>query len=86
MDRARIIERSLQCFVAAWFSLIPLLGVAPAVIALRLHRRVRGETGASWNPAARYAAAGFALAWLGLALSLLTIAGAALAVWISLTR
>lgn len=86
MDRARVIERSLQCFVIAWFSLVPLLGVAPAVMALRLHRRVRGETGANWNPAARYAGAGFALAWLGLALSMLILASAALAIWISLTQ
>ena len=86
MDRARVIDQSLQCFVVAWFSLVPLLGVAPAVMALRLHRRVLAETGANWNPAARYARAGFALAWLGFALSLLILAAAVLAIWIALTR
>lgn len=69
-DRIRLIERSLRCFVFGLLSLIPLLGLGPAILAIHLHFKVWSESGAEWNPGRRYAIAGFCLAWIGLLLSL----------------
>lgn len=67
--RIRLIERSLRCFVFGFLSLIPLIGLGPAVLAVSLHFKVWSESGTEWNPAIRYATAGFCLAWIGIAIS-----------------
>jgi hypothetical protein len=73
-DRIGLIERSLRCFVFGLLSLVPLLGLGPAVIALRLHFRTWSESGGEWNPARRYVTVGFWLAWTGILVSLLSVA------------
>jgi hypothetical protein len=69
-DRIRLIERSLRCFVYGLLSLIPLVGLGLALLAIRLHFRTWAESGGDWNPAKRYLLGGFCLAWLGVLLSL----------------
>jgi len=69
-DRIRLIERSLRCFVYGLLSLIPLVGLGLAVLAIRLHSLTWAESGGDWNPAKRYLLGGFCLAWLGTLLSL----------------
>ena len=76
MNKARVIERSLNVFTLGWFSLIPLLGVVPALLAIYWYRKSSDEAGMEWNPAGRYALCGCVLALAGLALSLLGIGGA----------
>jgi hypothetical protein len=69
-SRAQIIERSLLLFNISWLGLIPLLGIAPALIALRLHFKVRKEVNYGWNPARRYEYIGAIVSYLCLVLSL----------------
>ena len=78
MDRVRIINQSLRCFTLGWLSLIPLLGVPPALIGLSCYARSRDEAGDEWNPAKPYLIWGCVLAWCGLALSSVIIFGGAL--------
>ena len=69
MDKVLVINQSLRCYRLSWFSLIPLLGVIPGLIALGLFRKAGEETGDGWNPARRYAVCGFLIAMTGLFLS-----------------
>ncbi|MEW6158195.1 MAG: hypothetical protein AB1813_12225 [Verrucomicrobiota bacterium] len=48
-DKVRVIERSLRCFVFGLIGFVPLLGVALAFQAVRLHRSIRNETGEDWS-------------------------------------
>jgi hypothetical protein len=68
--RIRLIERSLRCFALGSFSLIPLIGLPLAVLAILLHFQVWAESEKEWNPARRYLFAGFYLAWFGALVSL----------------
>ena len=70
--RIRLIERSLRCFVFGWLSLLPLIGLGPALLAIWLYPKVWSESKEEWNPARRYLAAGFCLGWLGVLISILT--------------
>ena len=70
MDKVRVIERSLRCFVMGCFSLIPLLGVIPAIVTLVTSHKVRQEARGHWNPAGRHLVFGELLAWIGLGLTL----------------
>jgi len=78
-SRIRLTERSLRCFVFGLLSLVPLVGLGPALLALGLHLKIWAERDDEWNPAKPYLIAGFCLAWLGILLSLgmlaLVIAG-----------
>lgn len=65
----------MRCFVFGLFSLIPLIGLGLAVLALWLHFKVWAESGHEWNPASLYLKLGFALALLG---ALVSLAAAAL--------
>jgi hypothetical protein len=69
MDKVRVIKRSLRCYNAAWFALVPVLGILPAVVAIAQYHKVRIEVGEAWNPAASYLRWGCVIAWCGLALS-----------------
>ena len=64
-DRIRLIERSLRCFVFGLLSLIPLLGLPFAILAVSWHLKVWSEFGREWNPARLYLGCGYGLAWLG---------------------
>ncbi len=68
-ERIDLIERSLRCFVYGWLSLIPLIGLAMALIAIGLHFKTGSDTGDGWNPARRYLLAGSYLAWIGVLIS-----------------
>lgn len=75
-DRVRVIERSLECFMMGWLSLMPVAGIFAAVRAIIIYQQARIEAGKEWNPARRYLIAGFALSWLGSLISII-IAGVA---------
>ena len=66
VDRARVIRRSSRCFAFGLVGAMPLLGLAPALLAIRLYRRVREQTGERWNPRNVFASWGVAglFAWL----------------------
>jgi hypothetical protein len=70
MDRVQIIERTLRCYHAGWWSLIPILGLAPAAAAFYLFLQIRAETEGEWNPAATHLRWGIFLASLGSSVSL----------------
>jgi len=69
LNRAELIDRSLRCFVLGLWSLLPIIGLPIAVLALmqnwRLHRRARGM----WNPAERFLWWSWICATLGAGLS-----------------
>jgi hypothetical protein len=67
MDKVRIIKLSVRCCVLGCLGLIPVLGVGPAVIAVRLFRQVQELASGQWNPASRYALGGLIAASIGLA-------------------
>ena len=69
MDKVLVINQSLRCYRWSWFSLIPLLGIIPALIAIGFFRKAGAETGDGWNPARRYAVCGLLIAIIGLLLS-----------------
>ena len=46
-DRSRLIQRSSRCFYFGLVGLIPLVGIVPAALAIRLHHRVAHDTGES---------------------------------------
>jgi hypothetical protein len=73
-DRIRLIERSLRCFVFGLLSLMPLIGLGLALLAIRLHWQTWADSGGVWNPARSYLLGGFCLACLGFLLSLVAIA------------
>ena len=72
--RIHLIEESLRCFMLGWLSLIPVLGLAPGVLAIRLHFLVWAGEDGGWNPAKRYLLAGLCLAWCGIAISIAALA------------
>jgi hypothetical protein len=76
MDRVRVIEQSLRCYLAGWWSLIPIIGLLPAVIAVCLYLSVRNQVEDQWNPASAYLWKGILLAMTGVCVSLLLIGGA----------
>ena len=69
-DKVRVIEQSLRCFVFGLLSLIPLLGLPFAVLAVVRHRDAWSQADREWNPARLYLVWGFGLAWLGGLISL----------------
>lgn len=69
MDKVLVINQSLRCYRWSWFSLIPMLGIVPAMIAISHFRKAGAETGDGWNPARRYAVWGLLIAIIGLFLS-----------------
>ena len=73
-DRISLIERSLRCFAYGCLSLIPLVGLGFAILAVRTHLKARADGSKEWNPAKVYLHMGFSLAWLGGLVSLTTLA------------
>ncbi len=69
VDKVRVIKRSLLCYNICWLGLIPLLGIAPALIVLRLHFSIQRELGGEWNPARKYDIFGMTVALWGFAIS-----------------
>lgn len=73
-----VIEGSLRCFVNGCVGMIPVVGVPFACVAIRAALNVRECRTNTWNPASRYLVAGWILAWTGLLLTTVTLAGVAL--------
>jgi len=73
MDRVRVIELTLWGYHAAWWSLIPILGLVPAVVAFSLFWRIRDGADDGWNPAGTHLRWGLALATIGFASSALLL-------------
>ncbi len=71
--RIEAIERSLQAFVLGWFSVLPILGIVPAIRTLWISNRIRARLGKQWNPGSAYLNCGVALSILGLIASSLII-------------
>ena len=69
-DKVRVIEESLRCFVFGLLSLIPLLGLPFAILAVVRHLNAWSQGDGEWNPAKAYLVWGFSLAWLGGLISL----------------
>jgi hypothetical protein len=69
-DKIRVIEQSLASFVFGLLSLIPLLGLPFAVLAVVRQLNAWSQAGQEWNPAKPYLLWGFGLAWLGGLISL----------------
>ena len=67
--RIKLIEDSFRCFVVGLFGVVPLLSLAPGLVAIYLHGRVVDQKGEEWNPAQTYAAAGCVCGWVGVALT-----------------
>ena len=69
-DKVRVIEQSLRCFAFGLLSLIPLLGLPFAVLAIVRHLNAWSQSDREWDPAKAYLVWGFGLAWLGGLISL----------------
>lgn len=74
MDPVRLIERSFWCYRAGWISLVPILGLVPAVLAFYWFGRVRADLRGEWNPAGGYLWVGLALGVVGCGETLLLLA------------
>ena len=64
-NEVKVIERSLQCLVCGWWSLVPLLGIPMLVLAFRHYQFVRITAGPDWNPGEKQLKAGIILAGIG---------------------
>jgi hypothetical protein len=69
--RIELMERSLQCFVFGWLSLLPLLGLPFGIGAVAVYARVRFRASRERNPARRYLIWGLVLGLLGVVISAL---------------
>lgn len=66
MDRIAAIQKSLTAFVCGIVGFLPIIGLLPALYALRNWQRVRSHYGKQWNPAADYLNGGAVFALAGL--------------------
>ena len=67
--RIDLIRRSMRVFVAGIFSMLPVLGLIPAIYAIVVWFPTRSNR--QWNPASPYLTCGILLALLGLGLTVL---------------
>ena len=81
-DRAKVIRLSLRAFVCGLFSIIPVLGLLPALAALACWLQVRRRYRGQWNPAAAYLSWGTSLALLGAGITAIGVPAVILAVGI----
>jgi hypothetical protein len=82
MDRVEVIERTLRCYQAGWWSLVPVVGLGPAIVAFYYFARVRAATRNDWNPASTQLRVGLMLATIGCGLSLLLVSiGVSIAIY-----
>jgi hypothetical protein len=69
MPKSEMLRRSMRCFVLGWWSLVPVLGAIPALLAFVDFRAVVLGKGRRWNAARLRLTAGAMLAGLGLMIS-----------------
>jgi len=70
MLKSEMLTRSTRCFVMGWCSLLPLLGIFPALLAFADFRAVVLGKGPRWNAAKPRLLIGVWLAALGILFSL----------------
>jgi len=80
MPKSEMIRRSMRCFVLGWWSLVPLVGLVPAMLAFADFRAVVVGMGRRWNAGRTRLLIGAWLAGLGILTTLLTGAVVALVV------
>ena len=68
-----MLELSLRCFGLSLIALIPVLGLAPALISLCYFMRLRLRHAQMWNAAALYVMVGVILSGIGLFVSLVAV-------------
>ena len=73
-DRIQLIHRSLRVFVCGWLSLIPVIGLIPALYAFFAGGLTRAALREEWNPAASYLLWGRTLAVFSFIISILAAA------------
>jgi len=69
MPKSEMLQRSMRCFVLGWWSLVPLAGVVPAILALLDFYAVTLRKGNKWNAARTRLTLGALIAGLGLLVS-----------------
>ena len=79
MDRITAIHKSLTTFVCGLIGFLPVIGIVPAIFALRGWIQVSTRYGKQWNPASAYLSWGARLGLLGLLDSVLLLSVAVLA-------
>lgn len=79
--RIRMLEGSLGCFVHGWLSLIPIVGMAFALLGIRAYSRVRTVSAGEWNAAQPYLTAGMILSGIGGLLAALEFGALMLSLW-----
>ena len=80
MPRIIVMELSLKAFGYGLLSLLPVIGLLPAVCALSAWVRIRLRYRDEWNPAADYLSWGASLAVVGLAITAVGIPAVILSV------
>ena len=68
-NRIVLIRRSIRVFIAGIFSILPILGLIPAIYAIATWFPTRANR--QWNPASAYLTCGIILALLGFGLTIL---------------
>lgn len=49
VNRVRVIQRSIRCFVLGAVGVFPVLGLATGYLALRVQREIAAEVGETWD-------------------------------------
>ena len=80
MPKSEMIRRSMRCFALGWWSLVPLLGLIPAMLAFTDFRAVVLGMGRRWNAGRTRLLLGAWLAGLGILITLLVGAVITLAI------
>ena len=80
MPKSEMLIRSTRCFMLGWWSLIPLFGVVPALLAFSQYSAVTRGSGSRWNAARYRLLAGTWLAAIGLLLTAFLAAAVALTI------
>src|ERR1043165_5029850 len=86
MSKSEMIRRSMRCYVLGWWSLVPLLGFALAMLAFVDFRAVVNGMGRRWNAGRTRLLVGAWLAGIGILITLLTGTIITLAIMDSIAR
>jgi len=71
--KSQMLRRSLRCYALGWWSLVPVLGLVPALLAFAEFRAVVLGKGNKWNAARRQLQVGSWLAGAGVFLTLIVL-------------
>ena len=70
MPKSEMIRRSMRCFTLGWWSLVPVIGLLPALLAFADFRAVVLGMGRRWNAGRTRLLIGAWLAGLGILFSI----------------